>query len=400
MGLMSIFSKIVNLNMVKSSAKTTTFTQFDAKKAQALYRNEYTGMETSGGFVKTSVDHTVSFIGTPFVTDKEGKEDQIMSQFNSRKSRLMSMVRDSVLESMVYVRIEVIPGDAYLDKKKVVMDIIENDLVIPLLNAYGIIVGYKVTTRVTYDYTDTSKYYILIEEITKTQIKITREGSVPTGLKTSETIANPYGILNIVPIINEPDKHGQGMSDIGPIFPYLILYHNIIEQADQYLLLHSDPKLKLRVRDWNNFKKLNPSIVDETTNTMTIPGGAVFAINETDDVGYITMTSAMNDFTELLNYIFYNLVQVSQTPEFLLGHAIGSSKASADSQMIILDAKASRKRTLYVEQFELLYKVFASIYGKVVNQVPNLDAILMDWNNVQASAKDVQSGAPDATATN
>jgi hypothetical protein len=388
MGIMDRFKKPINTNAM-NNIEPIVIKHFDVKKAQNFYKNEEPGLELAGGFVKTTIDYTTAFVGTPFITDSQGNQDAIMKDFSGRKSDLMIMTRDSILEELVYVRVEAVNGDAYSDEKMVIFDILANDRVKPLANALGHIIGYKVVTTIALDMEDLSKKYTLTETITKKEIIMTRVGAVPAELKKTETIPNPYGILNIVPIINEPDKNGQGMSDIAPIMAYLQIYHNIAEQAVQYLYLHSDPKIKMKIKDWNKFLEINGGIVDKTNNTINIPGGAVFRISEVDDVAYIQPVSAMGDFTDLLQYMFYNIVQVSQTPEFLLGVAIASSKASADSQMITIDIKTSRKRTLFNDQFKQLYKVFATVYGKLNNIVPNVTDIVIDWDNVQASAKGV-----------
>ena len=60
--------------------------------------------------------------------------------------------------------------------------------------------------------------------------------------------------------------------------------------------------------------------------------------------GYLTTDKTADNSGTLLEYIFNNIVQNSETPEFLLGTAIASSKASAEEQIATIVAKAKRKQ--------------------------------------------------------
>jgi hypothetical protein len=366
----------------------------DSKKGQGIYRNSEKQFYLSGGLVKTIVDYTVGFVGTPFITKKDGTTDQIMDAFNNRKSSLMGCIRDSVIESMVYVRFDFQKSSPYSDKPEITFEILENERVLPLIDNRGYIIGYRVESDVCYDSLDTSKSYRMEEYIYSDKILIKRLGA-PLPLAKEETILLRFGILPIVPIINEPDKNKIGLSDIEPLTPYLSLYHNIMEQANQYLYLHSEPKIKLKIADYNEFVKLNAQIFNETDGTIDVGNGSVFFVQKDDDVAYISAASAMTDFTTLLEYTFYNIVQTSQTPEFLMGVAIASSKASASEQSIILDVKTSRKRTMYHEQFLLLYRVFSKVHSVIyTTQISDDTDIILDWDNVEANSSDVSGNVP------
>jgi hypothetical protein len=365
--------------------------KFDSKKAGQIYKNGYQPMYLSAGFIKPIVDFTVGFVGTPFVTKKDGTTNEVMDAFNNRKSSWMTSTRDAIVESMVYVRFDFQKSSPYSDKPEITVEILENERVLPLIDNRGYIIGYRVESDICYDSLDTSKSYRMEEYIYADRIEIKRFGA-PLPLLKEETIQLRFGILTIVPIINEPDKNKVGMSDIEPLTPYLSLYHNIMEQANQYLHLHSEPKIKLKIADYNKFIELNSQIFNETEGTIDVGNGSVFFVQKDDDVAYISAASAMTDFTTLLQYTFYNIVQASQTPEFLMGVAIASSKASASEQSIILDVKTSRKRTMFHEQYLILFKVFSKIYSVVHTVQLGTDEVVLDWDNVQANSSDVSGG--------
>ncbi len=52
----------------------------------------------------------------------------------------------------------------------------------------------------------------------------------------------------------------------------------------------------------------------------------------------------MENTGKLLEYLFFCIVQASETPEFVFGTAVNSSRASVSEQMPIVAMKAERKR--------------------------------------------------------
>jgi hypothetical protein len=71
---------------------------------------------------------------------------------------------------------------------------------------------------------------------------------------------------------------------------------------------------------------------------------AIAIPDATGKAGYLTTDKTADNSGTLLEYIFYNIVQASETPEFLLGTAVASSKASVSEQIPVIVAKARRKR--------------------------------------------------------
>lgn len=74
--------------------------------------------------------------------------------------------------------------------------------------------------------------------------------------------------------------------------------------------------------------------------------------------GFLQATGIMDDASKLLEIYFYLIVQASQTPEFLFGTAVASSKASTESQMPIMIQKAQRKRKQLKKQLKMLVQAY------------------------------------------
>jgi hypothetical protein len=60
--------------------------------------------------------------------------------------------------------------------------------------------------------------------------------------------------------------------------------------------------------------------------------------------GYLQTDKTAENSGTLLEHIIYNIVQASQTPKFLLGTAVDSSKASVSEQITVIVAKARMGR--------------------------------------------------------
>lgn len=93
----------------------------------------------------------------------------------------------------------------------------------------------------------------------------------------------------------------------------------------------------------------------------------VLYISKGGDAKFISGNGFMGDLGKLLEYYFYLLVQGSETPEYVLGTAVSSSKASTETQGPVFDKKIERK------QLEL-----AEFIKDMVNTVIERRALMSD----------------------
>lgn len=92
--------------------------------------------------------------------------------------------------------------------------------------------------------------------------------------------------------------------------------------------------------------------------------------------GYLQTDKTADNSGTLMEYIFYNIVQASETPEFLLGTAVASSKASVSEQMPVVVAKAKRKRKKLTKVLRAL--IDAYVFRQVMTGDPDFYNI---WAN-------------------
>jgi hypothetical protein len=87
-----------------------------------------------------------------------------------------------------------------------------------------------------------------------------------------------------------------------------------------------------------------------------------------DDVAFITADNGARSTEVLLQLLFYCIISVSETPEFVYGPAVKSSRASVQEQMLPLERKVARKRDGMSEAFTN----FAGMYLQVRAMLDNV----------------------------
>lgn len=75
---------------------------------------------------------------------------------------------------------------------------------------------------------------------------------------------------------------------------------------------------------------------------------------------FLEIPNSMDNTGKLLEYLFYNIVQASETPEFLFGTAVQSSRASVSEQMPVVAQKAERKRAEMLDSLTDFVKLYVN----------------------------------------
>ena len=109
-------------------------------------------------------------------------------------------------------------------------------------------------------------------------------------------------------------------------------------------------------------------------------------MQENDNVSFITTDSGLTGITTLLKFIFRNIVDVSETPEFAFGTAVASSKASVSEQMVPLARKIRRKRGVFEEHYGELAGMFLAMWSKVENRRLDTYHVDISWDELSPKA--------------
>jgi hypothetical protein len=101
-----------------------------------------------------------------------------------------------------------------------------------------------------------------------------------------------------------------------------------------------------------------------------------------DDIEFITADQGLEGITTLLKFLFFNIVDASETPEFAFGTAVQSSKASVSEQMVPLVRKIRRKRAMFEEPYIELVSMYLAMWSKVERRKLGTYAVTVDWDEI------------------
>ncbi|UKM63108.1 portal protein [Weizmannia phage Youna2] len=365
------------------STYTLDSSKVDYTLTRGLYHNSLEKYKLGAGFAKPIIDTTVGFVGTPrWQSDDEGAQAVLDEHMERLRALLQKTNRNTFRDGDCFTRVYRKPiEEAVLyksEKPQIDLQILPPQAVDPILDAEtGQVKGYVVTTNVTYEQDGHQLSYDIIEEITATQIvKYYRGNDVPPQLRNI-TAENPQAETNkwgFVPIIHWKNDSEEdelfGRSDLEPLEPFLKAYHDVMMNSLKNNKMHAAPKLKLKINDVAAFLRHNFGVDVNNLKSGEKPkinfsGSDIIIMPHNDDeVEFIQATSTMNDSGTLLEFLFYCIVDVSETPEFAFGTALQSSKASVKEQMTPLAKKVERKREMLEENYKLLARMILCMYEK------------------------------------
>lgn len=221
---------------------------------------------------------------------------------------------------------------------------------------------------------------------------ITRDGykDIPRAEDgTLENIPREYIRERSLPVIalhNEPEAEAvYGNSDYQNLLSLFANYSGVIKAATKGSKYNAVPTLKIRglsnptttEQKVSSGKSLAAQALDyednqeyQRSNKEGIEWGqdSVLYLSKDSDADFINGNGFMNDLSKVLEIYFYLFVQGSETPEYVFGTAVSSSKASTDSQAPVFITKIVRK------QLE-----FQHFVQKVVNAYIERRALMSDY---------------------
>ncbi|HGL5936602.1 TPA: phage portal protein, partial [Clostridioides difficile] len=139
-------------------------------------------------------------------------------------------------------------------------------------------------------------------------------------------------------------------------------YHDVMLHALKGSKMHSTPKLKLKLTDVASFLAHNFGVEDPVKfakegGKINLDGHEILFLNKDEEAEFVEVKSAIGDAKELLKLLFYCIVDVSETPEFIFGVHTPSALASVKEQMPIMVNKIRRKREQFTNSWQLLARM-------------------------------------------
>lgn len=375
----------------------------DYRKARALYENTDDNYKLGAGFAKTVINTAVGFMGVPTFKSEDEVAQQILDDFfGGNVSRMQQVHRNAMRDGDCYVwitREEIEDVALYPETKtRLNFNIIPPEQVVQVIRnpLTGHVTEYVLKSMHTWlDEYGSLKQAIITQRINKDQRIIQIEGDIPKDIQPGIE-PNPWGFIPIVHFKNEGDETKEfGQSDLEPIEPFLKAYHDVMLHAMQGSKMHSTPRLKLRLKDVarflaNNFGITDPAEFAAKGGTINLDGHELLIFQDEEDAGFIEVNSAIGDAKDLLQLLFYCIVDTSETPEFAFGVHTPSSLSSVKEQMPILVRRIARKREHFTEAWQRLARIVLAMTAQAEGRKFSTYATTLEWDDIDPrDGKDV-----------
>jgi len=319
----------------------------------SVYNHKGAEYIRGAGTAKGIVNAAAAFaIGNGFEAHVDGA-DQIAAH-RSAEDRLKAWIEDNDEDIFELAKFAYRDGDGFLlIREDGSIEDLEPDTVdIKYDPLTGKVTGYDVTESMQLD----DEPVTLIRQFRTVSIKyvmLTAGQKIDDGMVIYERWFTEDGMIDPADHQDEDDS----LSDFAFIEMPLPVIHYANEPERKALYGNSElQNVLVFYQDYNDV--LGGGVKNDVYNNTPVPyftgiakppeklskDDAIAIPDPNGKAGYLQTDKTAENSGTLLEYIFYNIVQASETPEFLLGTAVASSKASVSEQITVIVAKARRKR--------------------------------------------------------
>lgn len=228
-----------------------------------------------------------------------------------------------------------------------------------------------------------------------------KEGNKSWEVFKKEAI-NPYGVIPIIEFNqNKLSFDKVGYSDLSGAMKIVAIYHQVLESTINNALYNSQPTLKFTGLDSDPIefvKRMYGDYTLESGDVLDMQGlydvyGSYY-LSDGQDVNWLTTPSTTGASKEILNLLFYILVQVTGVPEWVLGAGMEGAWATVKQQSVPLLQKIRSKRMDITDSLNKMnrcaYQV-AKYYDKVTNELSDVEnfSCQIIWGDVLTNDIDV-----------
>jgi hypothetical protein len=345
----------------------------DYGRARKLYRNQIPQYKLGAHFARPIINFTAGFMGTPHMktTSNVQEADKALAEFDQKfVSTFLTVNRNMLRDGDVFLRLDYV-DDRFSKKKRFDIRLEHPEWVTPVLDP---VTGEWDTLIINHPVYPTNRpdaqvkpSYVITETLSADAYVIQADDKAPPEIRAKYpgvAVPNPWGFIPVVHYKNEPEENQlYGVSDLEPLEPLLRAYHDTMMVGNQGIRLFAKPKVKFILKDVNrflsvNFPKWKPG------DAVDFQGHDIFLLNEGEDSNYITAEPGTAGVGILLEYLFYCILQSAAVPEFVLGAAIASSRASVDTQMDPFVKTIERKRMMATDPYVETHEMFLAMASK------------------------------------
>lgn len=380
-----------NFFVTGSASYSLDSTTVDYKLARELYDNTRDDYKLGGGFAAPIINVKAGFMGVPsFSSVDEEAQETLNSFIEANRSKIYGTLVNSMRDGDAYVWITNAPMESGLYPEynnRIMYNIIPPERVETLLDPVtGEVVVYKITTPMQWVDEDGEKKCTITHFLRSGQVETQIEGDQPPNVQQG-TVDTGLDYIPMVHFKNKGYNMQYGQSELEPIEPFLKAYHDVMLHAMQGSKMHSTPKLTFRLSDVESFLQVNmpdayEQIKQGQSPSISLDGREIIFLQDDDESEFLEVTSAIGDATTLLKFIFYNIVDASETPEFVFGVHTPSSQASVTEQMPVLIRAIEAKRDHFSDSFDRLARIVLDLTANTENMLFGTYETELVWDNI------------------
>jgi hypothetical protein len=356
--------------------------------ARSLYQNTDDKYKLGAAFARPIINATAGFMGAPGFKHPDDEASQALEAFfKFRLGKLLRINRNTLRDGDVYVRLWM-QTDRFTGQDVFELGLIPPEWVVPIRNPLTGALA-QVIIRHPVLHTDANglqQYqYTVTETITEQNRTIEVDSRAPKEVRDAMngTTKNPWGFVPVVHFKNESEEYqANGSSDLEPVEPFLKAYHDVMYHGVEGSRLFSRPKATFSLDNVGKFLTDNFSAAEIKSGKLNFAGKELFMLNKGDTAGFITGDTGWAGVTTLLEFLYYCIVDVSETPEFVFGTAVASSKASVSEQMVPLARKIRRKRGQMEEPFGELASMYLAMQYRKNNRRLDTFQVETEWEEL------------------
>jgi hypothetical protein len=330
--------RIISLwsNQIWSMRPSFDWSRVDYVFYDKLWRGKAAGLEKSGLLVAPIVSKLVAWVFGQLPKFVVEGDEAMQKDLNDWMQTVHATITRGMLESgKLGDSFLVLNGDGSLS-------LMPPDVVFPIVDEenYSNRIGWRVVA--VYQHPEKFSTMKIIDEYTaEKRVRIIQKDGATI---SSEEYPNPLGRVAVVHIPNMPGVNDLfGHPEAEPLLPLLHDYGQILDAGLDGNYKQGRPLLNVNFADlqslekfWSTYGKtksqtLTDGTVEKTTYLDVTLEGVVTTANATVD--WKAPGSSSADTIALLEILYYLVLENKELPEFLMGTAIASSKASAETQM-------------------------------------------------------------------
>jgi len=211
------------------------------------------------------------------------------------------------------------------------------------------------------------------------------------GKETIQSEDNGFDFMTMFHYANERDSNAlYGTSDYQNVYLLMKAYHVCMEAMIKGTVYNSQPTPVIEgIKNWakflqNNFVETGRGSKDEPQYKIKWSQGKLMLLGEGTTMRMLTIPDHVTPASKALELLFYCICQASETPEFVMGTAVASSKASVSEQLPVIVNKAYRKRADFEDFLYDIIDMFIQYKmatGTPKNEIP--DEVIIEWPPIE-----------------